>query len=285
MDAKSWTPYGLALLDFLNGKTAAQIIVHEADGRKRKMPASTFFRTPPEFPLLESTALSLCRGRVLDIGAGAGCHSLALQEQGFSVCAIDISSKAVEVMRMRGVKEVYCTDIFNFKTEKPFDTILMMMNGIGVVENPDALGLFLNSAHSLLRSGGQILLDSSDMRDTARNVTPSGLLSYPDSKQQASAQQASDRQAPAQRASDQQASDRQAPSQQASDRQASNQQSGRYIGEVKFQMEYKGKKGSPFWWLFVDPDMLTEKASKAGWSCEVIYREWDGHYLSRLLSL
>jgi SAM-dependent methyltransferase len=254
LDIRSWTPYGLALRDFFNGKISTSVIIHEADGTKRKMPISTFFRKSTEFPLLESTALSLCRGRVLDIGAGAGCHSLALQEQGLSVCAIDISPEAVEVMRNRGIKEVYCADIFDFQSE-PFDTILMMMNGIGLVENPADLDRFLNMIHRLLKRDGQILLDSSDMRSIGMRTTANN------------------------------STDIDPRSDSKADQQSDPYRSGRYIGEVKYQMEYKKEKGPPFWWLFIDPDMLTEQASKAGWSCKVIYREWDGHYLARLRPL
>ncbi|MEW6379130.1 MAG: class I SAM-dependent methyltransferase [bacterium] len=240
MDARSWIPYGRALLDFSRGKVAAKVIVHETEGRTRKMAMSTFFRKPAEFPTLEQTALNLCRGRVLDIGAGAGCHSLALQERGFSVCAIDISQDAVTVMKKRGVKDVYCADIFDFQAG-PFDTILMMMNGIGVVESLNDLGRFLDAVHSLIKPDGQILLDSSDVRR--------GSKKYRDTDSMI------------------------------------DSESGRYIGEVWFQLEYKGQKGLPFWWLFVDSDTLTEQAVKSGWFCQVIYHEWDGHYLARLVPL
>jgi 2-polyprenyl-3-methyl-5-hydroxy-6-metoxy-1,4-benzoquinol methylase len=261
LDVRSWTPYGLALLDFFNGKISASVIIHEADGTKRKMSIDTFFREFPDLPLLESTALGLCRGRVLDIGAGAGCHTLALQDRGFSVCAIDISPDAVEVMRKRGVKEVYCSDIFDFQAEpaEPFDTILMMMNGIGLVENSADLDRFLAIVRRLLKCDGQILLDSSDMRGIAmRSTANNSTNSIPESDLNSKSDSKSDSNA------------------------KSKQQSDRYIGEVKFQMEYNKQIGPPFWWLFIDPDMLIEHTSKTGWSCQVIYREWDGHYLARL---
>ena len=239
MDPRSWIPYGRALVDYWSGKSSATVIVHESNGRKRKMPMGMFFRGPAEFPTIEQTALSFCRGRILDIGAGAGCHSLALQERGFSVCAVDISEEAVEVMRQRGVREVYCADIFNFKAE-PFDTLLMMMNGIGVVESLADLDRFLETVRCLVKPDGQILLDSSDMRKDTKGY-PTKLAPKIDSR------------------------------------------SGRYIGQVWFQLEYRGKRGLPFWWLFVDSETLTERAEKSGWLCQVIYQEWGGHYLARLI--
>jgi SAM-dependent methyltransferase len=108
-------------------------------------------------------AVDLCRGRVLDAGAGAGCHSLHLQQRSLDVCAIDISPEAVEVMKKRGIREVHRADVFKFQAQ-PFDTILMMMNGIGVVETLQGLDRFLRSVPRLLSEKGQILLDSHDAR-------------------------------------------------------------------------------------------------------------------------
>ena len=92
-----WKPHGLALLDYFHGDTDAEVIVHSAAGEHIVFPVSIFFRKPQQFSPLENTALELCRGRVLDIGAGTGCHSLYLQDHGLSVCAVDILPDAVEV--------------------------------------------------------------------------------------------------------------------------------------------------------------------------------------------
>lgn len=158
-------PHGLAMLDFYNGDTSAKIIIHRDDGHKEELPASKFFRNPSEFSPIEEAAIKLCRGSILDAGAGAGPHSLVLQNNGFSVCAIDISPEAVEVMHKRGVKNVHCADIFNYAGGK-FDTILMMMHGIGMVENLSGLNKFLAVVKEKLKPNGQILLDSMDARHT-----------------------------------------------------------------------------------------------------------------------
>src|SRR5574337_12855 len=152
-DPASWRPHGRALLDFCNGDTSAEIVVNGDDGETEVVPIRVFFRGPSEFSALEEAALDLCRGRVLDAGAGAGCHTLVLQEQDCSVCAIDIAPEAVEVMRRRGVKEARCADVFHFR-EGPFDTLLLMMNGIGVVEDLAGLDRFLADAHRLLTPEG-----------------------------------------------------------------------------------------------------------------------------------
>jgi SAM-dependent methyltransferase len=236
-DSAPWRPHGRALLDYSDGDTAAEVVVHGDDGETEVVPIRVFFRGPSEFSALEEAAIDLCRGRVLDAGAGAGCHSLILQEHGLSVCAIDIAPEAVEVMRRRGVKDVRCQDLFGFQ-EEPFDTILLMMNGIGVVGDLAGLDRLLAEVHRLLAPDGQILLDSYDP-------------AWPDDQH---AGRSSKRSNPA----------------------------SRYLGEMRFRLEYKGKKGPTLAWLFLDSKLLTERAMKAGWSCEVIWQEEEGHYLARL---
>ena len=166
MDAKAVEPYGLALLDFFGGDASAKVIVHRDDGEKGDLPVSIFFREPSGFSAIEQRALDLCRGRVLDAGAGAGCHSLDLQERGVSVCAIDISPQAVEIMRKRGVREVECADLLEYRGG-PFCTILMMLRSIGMVEDLCGLDRFLAHVHDLLPPDGQIVFDSLDVRCTS----------------------------------------------------------------------------------------------------------------------
>ncbi|MBC8462075.1 MAG: hypothetical protein H8D67_29250 [Deltaproteobacteria bacterium] len=116
MNQKSMEPYGLALLDYFNGDSSAKVIIHRDDGEKSNLPIEPFFRGAENFLPMEQTALDLCYGRVLDVGAGAGPHSLELQNKGLYVCArsnarlrlsaIDISTQACEIMKKRGVKDV-----------------------------------------------------------------------------------------------------------------------------------------------------------------------------------
>jgi methylase of polypeptide subunit release factors len=158
-------PYGQSLHDFLSGDISAKVVVHRDDGYTGDMPASVFFRKPADLSPLEQTAINLCRGDVLDVGAGAGCHSLALQELGLRVLAIDVSPQAVEIMAKRGVKDVQHVNVFEFH-QGQFDTLLMMMHGVGLVEDLSGLDHFLHNAHKLLRPNGQIVCDSLDVRYT-----------------------------------------------------------------------------------------------------------------------
>ena len=165
MNAEAMEPYGQALLDFFNGESLATIVAHRDDGLADDLPASVFFRAPSGFSPIEQAAMALCRGYVLDIGAGTGCHSLALQERGTRVLAIDVSPQAIEILSKRGVEECQQADVFEFHGG-PFYTLLLMMHGIGMVEDLAGLDRFLNHAHNLLKPGGQFLFDSLDVRCT-----------------------------------------------------------------------------------------------------------------------
>jgi SAM-dependent methyltransferase len=167
MGTESYNPLGSSFIDYLNGDTSATIVEHSDSGERHEAPVSIFFRDPARWPL-DRKAIELCRGRVLDLGAGTGSHSLALEARGFAVCAIDSSLACVEVMRRRGVKDVRHVDFFTFQSE-PFDTIISMMNGFALVERLDRLPLFLDHVKELLEPGGQFLVDSEDLRT---NATP-----------------------------------------------------------------------------------------------------------------
>jgi len=180
MKSAAWRPHGAALLDYSMGETSAAVVVHGDDGETETVPIRVFFRGPADFSALEDAALDLCRGRVLDAGAGSGCHSLVLQAQGLSVCAIDIAPEAVEVMRKRGVEDARCADVFSFAAD-PFDTVLLMMNGIGVVGDLAGLDRFLAGVGRLLTPDGQILLDSYDPGGTEdrENTVPPAARARP----------------------------------------------------------------------------------------------------------
>ena len=171
MDPAAMEPFGRALRAYLAGDAGAELIVRRDDGKASAVPVAVFFRDESGFTELERSATALCRGRVLDIGAGAGSHSIALQRRGHPVTALDISPEAVAVARQQGVTTLHCVDVFAF-TGGPFDTLLMMGHGIGMVETIDGLRRFLAHAPALLAADGQLLLDSLDVRvtDDAENL-------------------------------------------------------------------------------------------------------------------
>lgn len=153
---------GQALTDYVNGDTEAFLLVHTSYGEIETMPAKVFFRDVSHMPDLEKYMLSLCRGKVLDAGAGAGSHSLWLQEKQFDVWALDISPAAVQIMQQRGVRQTVCGNIFTYK-DHVFDTILLIMNGIGISQTIAGLRKLLKHFKKILHRNGQILLDSCDV--------------------------------------------------------------------------------------------------------------------------
>ncbi len=169
MSQKSMEPYGLALKDFYNGRKNVKIVFHRDDGLREEALLNIYFRSEKSFTLIEKQANKLCQGRVLDIGAGVGPHSLTLQKRGYDVLAIDISPHACEIMKKRGVPNVICSTVYYLK-DVVFDTILLMGRSIGFVENLHGLKKFLNYCKDLLNPGGIILLDSIDVQQTTNQI-------------------------------------------------------------------------------------------------------------------
>ena len=165
MTANAMGPHGAALLAYFRGDTQAELVIRRDDGLEDRLPVSHFFRQPEQFFPIEVTALDRCRGHVLDIGAGTGLHSLVLQSRGHAVTAIDVNSLAVTIMQERGVQDTRRADIFEFESG-PFDTLLMLGHGIGMVEDLAGLDRFLIHARTLAPGDGQVLVHSHDVRKT-----------------------------------------------------------------------------------------------------------------------
>lgn len=157
-------PMGAAIRDYhLRGK-AARLRVMSSMFDEDEMPVDHLFRTFDDMPHLEQKALNMAYGKVLDIGAGAGCHALALQERDMDVKAIDISPLSCEVMKERGIKDVECVNLFCKQLQGKYDTLLLLMNGTGIAGKLSQLPALLNRLKELLSEEGQILIDSSDLK-------------------------------------------------------------------------------------------------------------------------
>ena len=157
-------PMGSAIADYFAKGKSAKLRVLSSQFEEDEIPTEQLFRTYDEMPELEQEALQLAKGRILDCGAGSGCHALALQEMGKDVEAIDISPLSVEVMKKRGVKEAYCVNLFDENYLQKFDTILMLMNGSGIIGKLENMGAFFTKMKQLLNPTGCIYMDSSDLR-------------------------------------------------------------------------------------------------------------------------
>ena len=153
---------GSAITDYyLTGK-AAKLRVFSPMFEEDEIPVPTLFRSYDNMQEIERKALNLARGKTLDVGAGSGCHSIFLQQQGVDVTAIDISALSVDVMKKRGIRKVFEQDFFMLKGR--YDTILMLMNGIGIVETLQRMPEFFKVLDHILAPGGQLLCDSTDIR-------------------------------------------------------------------------------------------------------------------------
>ncbi len=228
--------YGNALLEYQSGIYSEDIATFSSLDEEDTIPLPYLFRNFDGMPPIEQKALELCKGSILDIGCGAGSHSLYLQKKGLEVTALDSSKGAIETCRLRGIENRVLKDILDFKDHK-FDTLLMLMNGIGIVGNLENLSGFLKHLKTLLKPGGQILLDSSDIIYMFDDDDDGGRW-VPDS--------------------------------------------GSYYGEVAFTMQYKGVKGEPFIWLYLDYHTLKSAAITSELDCEIITKGDHYDYLARL---
>ena len=116
----------------------------------------------------ERQAINLAKGRVLDIGCGAGRFSLHLQQRGFDVTGIDNSRGAVKVCKLRGVKNVRLRSIDEIGKFKPgsFDTVIMMGNNFGLFGGFKKARRLLKQMHVITSAGGQIIAEAVDPYQT-----------------------------------------------------------------------------------------------------------------------
>lgn len=224
--------YGEALTDYYHHRFEGELTLFTNGSEQEAMPVDLFFREADELPDQELIALAFCDGRVLDVGAGAGSHSLYLQEQGMEVTALELSAPACEIMRLRGVQKIVNEDIFRYQGEK-FDTLLFLMNGIGLAQTLDGLKRLFEHCKTLLNPGGQLLFDSSDID---YYYTEGG----------------------------------------------SQRPADTYYGEIQFQYEYKGRRGKPFGWIYVDQDTLIRIGNEAGWVVQILDEDEHFQYLVRM---
>jgi len=156
--------FGKAILDYQTNDASEDLITETSISEADEMPVSYLFRTYNEMPKLEQKALQLAKGNVLDVGCGAGSHSLALQnERNLEVTAIDISENAVKACHHRGLKNVFVMHLLDLNPSTKFDTILLLMNGTGIFGTLKETDNYLQKLKSLLNKNGQILIDSSDL--------------------------------------------------------------------------------------------------------------------------
>lgn len=253
-------PMGAAIADFWRNGIAGRLRVFSPGFDEDEMPVADLFRTFDEMPPLEQTALRLATGRTLDVGAGAGCHSLALlsapelkaqRAAGIEVTAIDISPLSVQTMQAQGVSRAFEQDFWTI--DEQYDTILMLMNGIGIVGTLDTLPRFFTHIDSILSPDGQLIIDSSDVRyvyeDEEEDPSAGLKTSYLRRNEQGI---------------------------------EIDPETGRYYGEYLYQMQYKRIRGEQFHWLYIDFATLSHAAEAAGFNAELIEEGEHYDYLARI---
>ena len=154
---------GRAIWDYYYQENPEDLQTETSISELDDLPVSYLFRNYKEMNALEKKALELASGKVLDVGAGAGSHSLYLQnEKKLEVTALDISPKSIEICKARGVKNAICEDFLQC-SEKYFDTILLLMNGTGIFQSLEQIDKYLQKLKNLISENGQILIDSTDI--------------------------------------------------------------------------------------------------------------------------
>ena len=171
--------FGQALLDYQKGHYTEDIITETNISEEDVLPLPYLFIDFREMPPIEQKALQLTKGSVLDVGCGAGSHSLYLQEKGHLVTAIDISKGAIEVCKLRGINDARQIELLQLNNEK-FDTILLLMNGTGLFQKLEFLDNYFQHLKKMINPGGQILIDSSDLRYMYDKGEEEGSLIIPD---------------------------------------------------------------------------------------------------------
>ena len=154
---------GQAIWDYFHNENPEDLQTETSISELDELPVAYLFRDFEMMNTIEKKALQLSSGKILDIGAGAGSHSLYLQnERNLEVTALDISPKSVEVCRLRGIKHAIAKNMLEFSGET-YDTILLLMNGTGIFQSLKVIDIYLQKLHSLLNNSGQILIDSTDI--------------------------------------------------------------------------------------------------------------------------
>ena len=234
--------FGKAILDYQTNNSPENLVTETTISEEDEMSVAYLFRNFSAMPKMEQKALEISKGKVLDVGCGAGSHCLYLQnERNLDVTALDISKNAIEACKLRGIKNVLVQDILSLSEENKFDTILLLMNGTGIFGKLKNTPKFLQKLKSLLAEGGQILIDSSDiiyMYDEDDSDDSEVGYWIPGNVD--------------------------------------------YYGEVEFTISYKNETEKPFDWLYLDFNTLQNAANDSGLQCEMIQEGEHFDYLARL---
>lgn len=158
--------FGRALWAYHHG-CATEYYLRRDDNRLDRDSLARYFRSWEEMPAHQRCLLNHARGRVLDLGAGAGQHALELQQRGLTVTAVDASPLAVKLCQTRGIRDARVMNAQHLRfDDPPFDTVLLMSNNIGIAGTPEGLRQLLHDLAAITSPDAQILADIADYTAT-----------------------------------------------------------------------------------------------------------------------
>ena len=262
--------FGKALLDYQKGNYSEDIVTWTNISEEDVLPLPYLFRHFSEMPKIEQKALQLCKGKVLDVGCGAGSHSLWLQKHEYNVKAIDSSKGAIEVAKIRGIVGIEHKSFLE-ETER-FDSILLLMNGTGIFQTLKHTPIYLSHLKSLLNPNGQILIDSSDIiylyasEDEIEIETETEIEKFKQSDRAPCL--------PTGRQS--------RPFDENESEPLKQLKNSRYYGELDYYLSYKGEEEAPMKWLYLDFDTLYTACQTVGLHCEKVMDGEHFDYLAKL---
>lgn len=154
--------YGQMIWTYHKGREVFDIVERD-DGLINAMTPKGYFSDYEDWHPIEQKAMGFVKGRVLDIGCGAGRHSLYLQKKGFDVLGIDISPLAIKVCKLRGLKKAKIMSIedVNFKPNS-FDTIIMLGGNFGLFGSFKKARRLLKRFHDITSENALITADTRD---------------------------------------------------------------------------------------------------------------------------
>lgn len=155
--------FGRELIDYMRGTNRCEVIERDDGYLDVNSDLAVYFEPYDNWPSHHKRAMRLAKGRVLDVGCGAGRHALYLQRRGLGVTGIDISPLAVKVSRMRGLRDARVRAVTRISPDMGrFDTVVMLANNFGLLGNPKRARWWLKRLHKITTDDARVLAESTD---------------------------------------------------------------------------------------------------------------------------
>ena len=157
--------FGKALYNYWKGDRKTPYIIRRDDGYADEGSLKIYF-TKKFYPS-EKMIANHVKGKILDVGCGAGRHVLHYQNRGFDITGMDNSPLAIKVCKERGCKKAEAMDVFDPKfPAHDFDTLLLFGHNIGIGGTLPGAKQLLTTLRTLIKVDGFLLLNSLDVTKT-----------------------------------------------------------------------------------------------------------------------